>query len=121
LLSIHELGPDKVQIVIPSASILAEPPVAVVDTVVDRRGTRPIAEAYLKFLFTEQGQEIGARHHFRPRDQAIAARFAEDFPALATFTVDEAFGGWQNAQKSHFDDGGSFDRIYGAGAGRATR
>jgi sulfate transport system substrate-binding protein len=113
LLAIKALGPDKVEIVIPSSSILAEPPVAVVDTVVDRRGTRQIAEAYLRFLYTEEGQEIAAKHYFRPRNPAVLERHKELFPTLNLFTVNEVFGGWTAVHEQHFADGAIFDRIYG--------
>jgi sulfate/thiosulfate-binding protein len=106
---------DQIDIVVPSMSILAEPPVTVVDVVVDRKGTRALAEAYLQFLYTPEGQEIVARHHYRPRDQAIAAKYTSSFAAVKLFTIDEAFGGWQNAQKTHFADGGTFDQIYKPG------
>ncbi len=112
-LSMTEFGKDKFEIVVPSVSILAEPPVAVVDKVVDRKGTRGAAEDYLKFLYTVQGQEIAARHFYRPRDSATAERFGAKFPALDLFTVDDAFGGWRKAQQEHFGDGGTFDAIYG--------
>ena len=105
-----------VQIVVPSLSILAEPPVAIVDAVVDRRGTRAVAEAYLKFLYSAEGQEIVATHHYRPRDPAVAARHQDRFPKVELFTIDEAFGGWQSAQKTHFSDGGTFDQLYKPGA-----
>ncbi|AVM73496.1 sulfate ABC transporter substrate-binding protein [Magnetospirillum gryphiswaldense] len=97
--------------VIPSLSILAEPPVAVVDKVVDRRGTRTQAEAYLKFLYSPEGQEIAAKNHYRPRDPDIAKKYASDFPNVRLFTIDDVFGGWGKAQKEHFGDGGIFDRI----------
>src|SRR5262245_18657175 len=106
----------KVEIVVPSMSILAEPPVAIVDKVVDKKGTRALAEAYLKFLYSPEGQEIAAKHHYRPRDQKIAAKYASTFATVKLFTIDEAFGGWQNAQKAHFSDGGTFDQIYKPGA-----
>ena len=115
LLAIKELGPDKVEIVLPSVSILAEPPVAVVDTVVDRRGTRQIAEAYLNYLYTDQGQEIAARHYFRPRKAAVLERYKAQFPQLQLFTIDEVFGGWKKTHEQHFADGATFDRIYGGG------
>jgi sulfate transport system substrate-binding protein len=99
------------EIVTPSISILAEPPVAVVDKVVDRRGTRPVAEAYLRFLYSPEGQEIEAKNHYRPRDPEVARKYAKDFPPLRLFTIDELFGGWRNAQATHFADGGVFDRI----------
>ncbi len=110
-LAMNELGPDKVQIVTPSLSILAEPPVAVVDKVVDKRGTRAVAEAYLQFLYAPEGQEIAARNYFRPTDKTVAARHAEQFTPVRLVTIDEAFGGWTRAQKTHFADGGIFDQI----------
>ncbi len=112
LLARQKLGADKFDIVIPSISILAEPPVSVVDTVVDRRGTRKAAEAYLQFLYTPEGQEIAARHFFRPQDPTVLARHAAQFPKVNLVTIDEVFGGWAVAQKTHFDDGGVFDQIY---------
>jgi len=112
LLAVRRLGTGKVEIVVPSQSILAEPPVAVVDRVVDRRGTRAVAEAYLRYLYSTEGQELAARHYFRPRDPQVAARYAAQFPQLKLVTIDEAFGGWAAAQAAHFADGGSFDRIY---------
>jgi sulfate transport system substrate-binding protein len=115
LLAQQELGPGKVEIVIPSVSILAEPPVAIVDTVVDRRGTRQVAEGYLNHLYSAAGQEIAAKHHFRPRKPEILARHAAQFPALQLFTVDQVFGGWNQAHTKHFADGGMFDRIYQVG------
>jgi sulfate/thiosulfate transport system substrate-binding protein len=108
-------GKGKVQIVVPSVSILAEPPVAVIDRVVDRKKTRAAAEAYLQFLYSPEGQEIAARHHYRPRDAKVAAKYAGTFAQVKLFTIDEAFGGWQNAQKAHFADGGTFDQIYRPG------
>jgi sulfate/thiosulfate transport system substrate-binding protein len=108
-------GKGQVEIVVPSISILAEPPVAVVDKVVDKKGTRAAAEAYLQFLYSAEGQEIAARHHYRPRDQTVAAKYAGTFAQVKLFTIDEAFGGWQNAQKTHFADGGTFDQIYRPG------
>ena len=108
-------GKGQVDIVVPSLSILAEPPVAVVDKVVDKKGTRAAAEAYLQFLYSPEGQEIAARHHYRPRDAKIAAKYAGTFAQVKLFTIDEAFGGWQNAQKAHFADGGTFDQIYRPG------
>jgi sulfate/thiosulfate-binding protein len=112
LLARQKLGADKFEIVVPSVSILAEPPVSVVDTVVDRRGTRQAAEAYLQFLYTPEGQEIVARHFFRPQDAAVLARHAAQFPKMNLVTIGEVFGGWATAQKTHFDDGGVFDQIY---------
>ena len=105
-------SPNQLEIVVPSISILAEPPVAVVDKVVDRKGTRAIAEAYLQYLYSTEGQEIAAKHHYRPRDQAVVAKFASRFAKVKLFTVDEVFGSWQNAQKTHFADGAMFDRLY---------
>jgi len=112
LLLLREVGKDRFEMVVPSVSILAEPPVAVVGRVVDKHGTRAAAEAYLQYLYSERGQEIAAKHHFRPRLPEVAARYAQDFPKVELFTVDEVFGGWTNAQKVHFSDGGMFDRIY---------
>ena len=112
LLAIKELGPEKVEIVSPSISILAEPPVAVVDKVVDRRGTRKVAEAYLQFLYTDEGQEIAAQNYYRPIDEKIAKKYATQYPKLKLFTVEEVAGGWNKAQKTHFSDGGVFDQIY---------
>jgi sulfate/thiosulfate-binding protein len=110
-LSIKELGPDKVEIVVPSLSILAEPPVAVVDKVVLRRGTREVATEYLKYLYSPEGQEIIARNYYRPIDPAVAAKYAKAFPQLSLVTIQD-FGGWGQAQKVHFADGGVFDQIY---------
>jgi len=114
-LALKELGPDKLQIVAPSVSILAQPPVALVDKVVDKRGTRKAAQAYLEYLYTEKGQEIIARNFYRPVDPKIAARFSTQFPKLTLFTIDEVFGGWHKAQTKHFADGGVFDQIYQPG------
>jgi len=111
-LVLKENGADKFEIVIPSLSILAEPPVALVDKVVDKRGTRQIAEAYLQYLYSEEGQEIAAKHFYRPTDAKIAERYASKFPAIELFKIDDAFGGWKNAHKIHFSDGGTFDQIY---------
>jgi sulfate/thiosulfate-binding protein len=110
-----EESPGQLETVVPSVSILAEPPVAVVDKVVDRRGTRAVAEAYLQYLYSPEGQEIAAKRHYRPRDQNVAARFAGNFAKVKLFSIDEAFGGWQKAQKTHFADGGVFDQIYKPG------
>jgi sulfate/thiosulfate transport system substrate-binding protein len=107
----------QVDIVVPSISILAEPPVAVVDKVVDKKGTRAVAEAYLKFLYTAEGQEIAAKNHYRPRDPKVAAKYASTFATVKLFTIDDTFGGWQKAQKAHFADGGTFDQIYKPGGG----
>jgi sulfate transport system substrate-binding protein len=114
LLSVRELGKGKFQVVMPSVSILAEPPVAVVDKNVDKKGTRKVAEAYLKFLYTPQAQFIIANNYFRPRNRAILARYKGQFPNLPLFTVDKNFGGWARAQRLHFDDGGTFDRAFAA-------
>ncbi|MET0556273.1 MAG: sulfate ABC transporter substrate-binding protein, partial [Vicinamibacteria bacterium] len=111
-LSIKELGPDKVDIVVPSLSILAEPPVAVVDKVVDKKGTRAAAQAYLEYLYSPEGQEIAAQNYYRPRLEAVAKKYAATFPKANLVTIDEQFGGWQKAQKAHFADGGVFDQIY---------
>jgi sulfate transport system substrate-binding protein len=111
LLAQRELGPERFEIVAPSLSILAEPPVALVDKVVDKRGTRAVAQAYLEFLYSPQGQDIAARHHFRPVDPAAAARHAKRFPGIKLFTIGELFGGWAQAQKAHFADGGHFDKM----------
>jgi sulfate transport system substrate-binding protein len=114
-LAVKELGSDKFEVVVPSLSILAEPPVAVVDKVVDRRGTRKVAQAYLEYLYTPEGQDIAARHYYRPRLPAVAAKYAGRFAKVNLFTIDEVFGGWQKAQTSHFADGGVFDQIYQPG------
>src|SRR3569623_1013092 len=111
-LAIKEFGPDKFEIVVPSVSILAEPPVAVVDKVVDKHGTRKLAEAYLNFLYSEEGQEIAARNFYRPRSNKVPAELTAKFPKLKLYTIDDSFGGWANAQKTHFADGGVFDSIY---------
>lgn len=114
LLAMRELGPGQVQLVVPSISILAEPPVALVDTVVDRKDTRAVAQAYLDFLYTREAQEIAADHFFRPRNREVLQEHGDTFRDLKTFTIDAAFGGWKSAQKIHFADGGAFDRIYAA-------
>jgi len=101
--------------VAPSVSILAEPPVAVVDRVAAKHKTRAVAQAYLEYLYTTEGQEIAARHYYRPRLEAVAAKYADQFPKLTLFTIDEAAGGWSQAQKTHFADGGVFDQIYQPG------
>ncbi len=111
-LSIKELGPEKFDIVVPSLSILAEPPVAVVDKVVDRKGTRRAAQAYLEWLYTPAAQEIIARNYYRPTDKQVAAKYADTFPKVKLITIDEVFGGWARAQKEHFADGGTFDQVY---------
>ncbi|GGY04376.1 sulfate ABC transporter substrate-binding protein [Massilia dura] len=112
LLAIKELGPDKFEIVAPSVSILAEPPVAVVDKVVDKRGTRKVAEAYLNFLYTDGAQEIIAKNYYRPTVEKEAKKFAAQFPAVKLFTIGDVAGDWAKAQKTHFADGGVFDQIY---------
>jgi len=111
-LALKEFGADKFDIVYPPTSILAEPPVALIDKVADKHGTRAVAQGYLEFLYTPEAQAIAARHHYRPIDPQVAARYAAQFPKLALFTIDEAFGGWAKAQKTHFADGGVFDQIY---------
>lgn len=111
-LAIKELGPDKFEIVTPSISILAEPPVTVVDKVVDKRSTRNIAEEYLKYLYSDDGQQIAAKHYYRPTNKKIAAAATVKLPNLKLFTINEVFGNWQTAQKTHFADGGTFDQIY---------
>ncbi|MGD9802803.1 MAG: sulfate ABC transporter substrate-binding protein [Hyphomicrobiaceae bacterium] len=111
-LALKELGKDKYEIVVPSLSILAEPPVAIVDKVVDKHGTRKVADAYLKFLYTEEGQEIAARNFYRPRNPKVAEKFKGQFVKVDLITIDDVFGGWQKAQKDHFSDGGTFDQIY---------
>ena len=110
------LVPDERDIVVPSISILAEPSVAVVDKVVDRHKTRAVARAYLEYLYSPEGQEIAARNHYRPRDPAVAAKYAGTFAKVKLFTIDQAFGGWDAAQKAHFADGGTFDQIYRPGS-----
>jgi len=113
-LAVKELGPAKFDIVAPTLSIVAEPPVSVVDQNVDQHGTRKVAEEYLKYLYSTQGQEIAARHFYRPRDPAVAARFAKQFANIPQLvTIDAVFGGWARAQATHFADHGTFDRIYG--------
>jgi len=112
LLAARRLGAGRVEIVVPSQSILAEPPVTVVDRVVERRGTRAIAEAYLRHLYSKEGQELAAQHYFRPRDAEVAAKYAAQFPQVRLVTIDDAFGGWTAAHAAHFAEGGSFDRIY---------
>ena len=113
-LALKEFGADKFDIVYPPTSILAEPPVAVVDKIVDKRGTRKVAEAYLDHLYSPEGQEIAARNFYRPIDEKVAAKYAAQFPKIALFTIDDTFGGWAKAQKTHFADGGVFDQIYSA-------
>lgn len=112
LLAIREHGTDKFEIVIPSLSVLAQPPVAIIDKVVDKKGTRSIAEAYLKYLYSEEGQEIAAKHFYRPTNANIAKKYADQFPTIELFKIDEAFGGWKSAYKTHFAEGGTFDQIH---------
>lgn len=111
-LAVKEFGADKFEIVAPSVSILAEPPVAIVDSIVDKKGTRAVAEAYLKHWYTPEGQEIAARNFYRPRDPAVAKKFETNFAKVDLFTIDDVFGGWTKAQKDHFAEGGVFDKIY---------
>jgi sulfate transport system substrate-binding protein len=112
-LAVKELGPDKFDIVTPSLSILAEPPVTVVDKNVDKHGTRKVATAYLEYLYSPEGQEIAAKNYYRPTDATVAKKYAKQFPKVKTLvTIDGEFGGWTKAQKEHFDDGGVFDQIY---------
>lgn len=111
-LALNEIGRGKFQVITPSLSILAEPPVAVVDKVAEKHGTRLTAQAYLDYLYSEEGQHIAARHYYRPRDAKVAAQYSAQFPKLKMVTIDDTFGGWQKAQKTHFADGGSFDQIY---------
>lgn len=115
LLASRVEGKDKFDVVVPSISILAEPPVAVVDKVAAKKGTRKAAEAYLKFLYTPQGQEIGAKNFYRPTDPAVAKKHESEFPKVKLVTIDDTFGGWQKAQKTHFADGGQFDQLYQPG------
>ena len=112
LLAIKELGRNEFEVVAPSVSILTEPPVAMVDQVADKHGTRQEAQAYLEFLYTREGQEIAAKHYYRPRLPEVASKYASYFPPIELFTIDAVFGGWQKAQWSHFDDAGTFDQIY---------
>ncbi|RZJ10944.1 MAG: sulfate ABC transporter substrate-binding protein [Rubrivivax sp.] len=111
-LAVKELGPEKFEIVTPSLSILAEPPVAIVDKVVDKRGTRKQAQAYLEYLYSAEGQEIAAQNYYRPRDGKVLAKYAKTFSPVTLFTLEELFGDWRKVQKAHFDDGGVFDKIY---------
>ncbi|MCM3077815.1 sulfate ABC transporter substrate-binding protein [Brevibacillus invocatus] len=111
-LAVNQLGQDKFEIVNPSMSILAEPPVTVVDKNVDKHGTRPVAEAYLQFLYSKEGQEIAAKHYYRPRSEEVLKAHTPAFPEIEMFTIDEVFGGWTKAQKQHFADQGVFDQIY---------
>jgi sulfate/thiosulfate-binding protein len=114
-LALNQLGKDKFEVVTPSISILAEPPVSIVDKVAAKRGTTEVAKAYLQFLYSEEGQEIGAKNYYRPQSPQALAKYANQFPKLTLFTIDELFGGWQKTQKKHFEDGGVFDKIYTPG------
>lgn len=111
-LALMEFGEDKFEVVNPSVSILAEPPVSVVDTVTKKHGTEEVAKAYLDYLYTVEGQEIAAKNFYRPRNKDVSEKYASQFPDIKLFTIDEVFGGWKKAQKTHFDDGGIFDQIY---------
>jgi len=115
LLAVREIGKGKFQLVAPSVSILAEPPVTVVDKVANKHKTAAVAKAYLEYLYTPEGQEIAARNYYRPRNPQIAAKYAQQFPKVQLFTIDQVFGGWTKTQKEHFADGGIFDQISGAG------
>ncbi len=115
LLATREIGKDKFEIVVPSVSILAEPPVTLIDKTVDKRNTSEVAQAYLEYLYTPEGQEIAARHYYRPRLPAVATKYAQQFPQVKLITIDETFGGWKAAGQKHFADGGVFDQIYQAG------
>lgn len=112
LLTIHDLNASDFEIVTPSVSILTEPPVAIIDQVVDQKGTREVAEAYLDYLYTDEGQEIAAEHYYRPRNTEILEEYREFFPKVELFTIEEKFGSWEEAQETHFTDGGLFDEIY---------
>ena len=107
-----EFGEDKFEVIFPSLSILAEPPVTVVDKYADKHGTRKVAEAYLEYLYSPEGQEIAAKNFYRPTDAKVAAKYAKRFPKLNLITIDDTFGGWSKTQKTHFADGGVFDQIY---------
>ncbi|VTU25965.1 sulfate ABC transporter substrate-binding protein [Variovorax sp. RA8] len=111
-LALKEFGPEKFEIVVPSISILAEPTVTVVDKVVDKKGTRAVAEEYLKYLYSDEGQDIAGRNYYRPTSEKAKAKYDKQFPKLTLFNIDQAFGGWAKADKEHFADGGSFDQIY---------
>jgi sulfate transport system substrate-binding protein len=114
-LLVDELGKDKFEIISPATSILAEPPAAVVEKNAAKHGTSEVARAYLEYLYSDEGQEVAARNHYRPRKESVAAKYAKQFPKVQLITVDDSFGGWQKAQKTHFADGGTFDQIYSAG------
>ena len=114
-LAVEKLGKGKVEMVVPSLSILAEPPVTVVDKVVDKHGTRDVATAYLQYLYSEEGQKLAAKYHYRPSMESVAEQYADKFPKIDMLTIGDVFGGWDNAQKTHFADGGTFDQIYRPG------
>jgi sulfate transport system substrate-binding protein len=116
LLALDKLGQANFEVVLPSISILAEPPVTIVDKVVEKRGTRKVAQAYLDFLYSPEAQELAAKHYYRPRDPGVLSRYAHRFPRVTMITIDAVFGGWKAAQKRHFDDGGIFDQIYQPGS-----
>jgi sulfate transport system substrate-binding protein len=111
LLAIQEFGADKIELVAPSLSVLAEPPVALVDKVAKRKGTQEVAQAYLEYLYSDVGQDLAGRHFYRPSSQGIAAKYAGAFPKIDLFTIEQMFGGWKQAQTTHFNDGGVFDQI----------
>lgn len=113
LLATKEIGKDKFDIVAPETSILAEPPVSLVDKNVDKHGTRKVAQAYLEYLYSPEGQDIAGKHYYRPVDAKVAAKYAGQFPKVKLFTINDVFGGWEKATKAHFSDGGSFDRLVG--------
>jgi len=115
LVALKEFGKDKFEVVYPSVSVLAEPPVALVDKIAARHGTTQVAQAYLEYLYSDEGQEVIARNFYRPRLKSVAEKYRSQFPDLPLFTVDDTFGGWQNAQKTHFNDGGVFDQLYQPG------
>lgn len=114
-LAVEKLGKDEFEMVVPSMSILAEPPVAVIDKVAEKHGTQEVAKAYVEYLYSEAGQEIAAKHYYRPQLESVREKYADRFPAIKMIEIDEAFGGWKKAQATHFNDGGVFDQIYEAG------
>jgi sulfate/thiosulfate-binding protein len=111
-LALKELGPDKFEIIVPSVSILAEPPVTLVDKVADKRKTRAVAQGYLEYLYSDEGQDIAGKNYYRPTNPKYIEKYAQLFPKVNLFKIDDVFGGWQKAQKEHFEDGGTFDQIY---------
>src|SRR3569623_791000 len=115
ILAAKEFGEGKVQFVVPSGTILSEPPVALIDKNVDKLGSRAAAQAFLDYLYSAEGQEIAAKNFYRPRLEAVASKYAQQFPKENSFNIDDVFGGWQKAQKVHFADGGLFDQIYAVG------